>query len=95
MPYQIKGKSLVKKDTGKVVGKSNNPKKYVKTLRAVEHGWKKTEGGKMKALLQLMIGFGGAYVGISMCYGFSLGAFWAGAVTVLLSYFVEEVWVKK
>lgn len=40
MPYQIKGNSVVKKSTGKVVGHSNNPKKYMQTLNAVEHGWK-------------------------------------------------------
>ena len=39
MPYKIKGKSVVKADTGKLVGKSNNPKKYLRTLQAVEHGW--------------------------------------------------------
>ena len=40
MPYRIKGDTVVKKDTGKVVGHSKNPKKYVKVLNAVEHGWK-------------------------------------------------------
>jgi hypothetical protein len=40
MPYAIKGNSVVKKDTGKVVGHSSNPKAYLKTLEAVEHGWK-------------------------------------------------------
>lgn len=39
MPYKIKGKTVVKSDTGKVVGHSNNPKKYIRTLQAVEHGW--------------------------------------------------------
>lgn len=38
MPYSIKGNTVVKK--GKVVGHSKNPKKYIRTLRAVEHGWK-------------------------------------------------------
>lgn len=42
MPYKIKGKSVVKADTSKVVGHSDNPKKYLKTLQAVEHGWKPT-----------------------------------------------------
>jgi hypothetical protein len=40
MPYKIKGKSVVKKSTGKVVGHSKHPKKYLKVLNAVEHGWK-------------------------------------------------------
>lgn len=40
MPYQIKGNSVVKKSTGKVVGKSKNPKKYLRVLQAVEHGFK-------------------------------------------------------
>jgi len=43
MPYEIKGNTVVKKDTGKVVGHSKNPKKYIRTLRAVEHGWKPSE----------------------------------------------------
>jgi len=43
MPYKIKGKSVVKADTDKLVGRSKNPKKYVKTLRAIEHGWTPTE----------------------------------------------------
>jgi len=43
MPYRIKGKSVQKKSNGwHKVGKSRNPKKYIKTLRAVEHGWKPT-----------------------------------------------------
>lgn len=46
MPYAIKGKSVVKKNTGKLVGKSSNPQKYVKLLRAVEHGWKPTKSNK-------------------------------------------------
>ena len=40
MPYTIKGNKVVKKTTGKVVGKSKNPKKYLRVLEAVEHGWK-------------------------------------------------------
>lgn len=40
MPYKIKGNSVVKKDSGKLVGKSKNPKKYLQVLNAVEHGWK-------------------------------------------------------
>ncbi len=39
MPYEIKGNTVVKKSTGKVVGHSKNPKKYLRTLEAVEHGW--------------------------------------------------------
>jgi hypothetical protein len=39
MPYEILGKKVVKKDTGKVVGHSKNPKKYLKTLQAIENGW--------------------------------------------------------
>lgn len=38
MPYKIKESAVVKKDTGKVVGHSKNPKRYIKTLQAVEHG---------------------------------------------------------
>ena len=40
MSYIIHGKSVVKKNTGKVVGHSKNPKKYIKTLRAIENGWR-------------------------------------------------------
>ena len=40
MPYAIKGNSVVKRDSGKVVGHSSNPKKYMRVLNAVEHGWK-------------------------------------------------------
>ena len=46
MPYAIKGKTVVKKDSGKVVCHSENPKKYLRVLNAVEHGWKPT--GKKK-----------------------------------------------
>ena len=42
MPYAIKGNMVVKKNTGKVVGHSKNPKRYLRTLQAVEHGWKPT-----------------------------------------------------
>ncbi|HRT84648.1 MAG TPA: hypothetical protein P5523_08425 [Bacteroidales bacterium] len=44
MPYKIKGNKVVKKSTGKVVGKSKNPKKYLRVLQAVEHGWRKKKG---------------------------------------------------
>ena len=40
MPYTIKGNKVVKQTTGKVVGKSKNPKKYLRVLEAVEHGWR-------------------------------------------------------
>lgn len=40
MPYAIRDGSVVKKNTGKVVGHSKNPKKYMKVLNAVSHGWK-------------------------------------------------------
>ena len=40
MPYKIKGNAVVKKTTGKVVGHSKNPKRYLRTLQAIEHGWK-------------------------------------------------------
>ena len=43
MPYEIKGNAVVKKDTGKVVGRSKNPKKYKRVLQAIEHGWKPTK----------------------------------------------------
>lgn len=46
MPYAIKGKTVVKKNTGEVVGHSSNPKKYLRVLQAVEHGWKPS--GKRK-----------------------------------------------
>lgn len=40
MPYALKGKTVVKADTGNVVGHSMNveeAKKYLRTLRAIEH----------------------------------------------------------
>ena len=40
MPYIIKGKTVIKKSTGKIVGHSKNVKKYLRTLRAIEHGWR-------------------------------------------------------
>lgn len=39
MPYKIIGNKVIKKTTGKLVGKSNNPKKYLRTLQAIEHGF--------------------------------------------------------
>jgi len=47
MPYKIVGNKVIKKNTGKLVGKSKNPKKYMRVLQAVEHGWKPT-GKKSK-----------------------------------------------
>ena len=46
MPYAIKGNSVIRKDTGRVIGHSKNPKKYIRVLRAVEHGWKPTRKKK-------------------------------------------------
>jgi len=39
MPYVIKGNCVYKKN-GTLVGCSDNVQSYVKTLRAVEHGFK-------------------------------------------------------
>ena len=56
MPYAIKGNTVIKKNTGKLVGKSKNPKKYMRVLQAVEHGWKvptrKTKKSVTKRLLE-------------------------------------------
>jgi hypothetical protein len=48
MPYAIKGNKVIKKATGKVVGKSKNPKKYLRTLQAIEHGFRPSSDGKMR-----------------------------------------------
>jgi hypothetical protein len=48
MPYKIKGKSVVKADTGKIVGHSKNPKKYLRMLQAIEHGFVPTKKGLPK-----------------------------------------------
>ncbi len=53
MPYAISGNSVIKRDTGQIVGHSNNPQKYLRVLNAVEHGWKPS---KKKTL-------GNAYMG--------------------------------
>ena len=45
MPYKIVGKTVVKKDTGKVVGHSKNPKKYLRALYAAEGRKKKQVKG--------------------------------------------------
>lgn len=34
MPYKIKGNTVIKKDTGEVVGHSKHPKEYLKALYA-------------------------------------------------------------
>ena len=47
MPYKISGNSVIKADTGKLVGHSNNPKAYLRTLQAVEHGWKPSRKNKI------------------------------------------------
>lgn len=52
MPYMINGRSVIKKSTGQVVGKSSNPKKYLKTLNAVDHGFKPTLKNSMARRLQ-------------------------------------------
>jgi hypothetical protein len=44
MPYKIVGNTVVKKDTGKLVGYSKHPKKYIRVLQAVEHGWRPKKG---------------------------------------------------
>ena len=53
MPYKIKGNAVVKKSTGKVVGHSKNPKKYMRVLNMIEQGkipdGYKKEGPKREA----------------------------------------------
>lgn len=52
MPYAIRGNTVIKKDTGKAVGHSSNPKKYMRVLQAVHHGWKPTgNASRVKALI--------------------------------------------
>ena len=48
MPYKIRGNAVYKKDTGKLVGKSKNPKRYLRILQAIEHGFIPTKGKKMR-----------------------------------------------
>ena len=48
MPYKIKGNAVIKTSTGKVVGRSKNPKKYLGVLEAIEHGFKPTGKSKKK-----------------------------------------------
>lgn len=50
MPYKIVGKSVVKKNTGKIVGYSKNPKKYMKVLNMVSHGIMPNALGKTKGI---------------------------------------------
>lgn len=38
MPYEIRGNTVIKKDTGKVVGHSKNPKVYMRALYAHSKG---------------------------------------------------------
>lgn len=40
MPYVIREGGVYRADTGKKVGSSKNPKKYLRTLNAIEHGFK-------------------------------------------------------
>ena len=46
MPYVIRGNAVYKKDTGKLVGRSNKPKKYLRLLRAIEHGFEPSKRAK-------------------------------------------------
>jgi len=48
MPYAKRGNTVIKKDTGEVVGHSQNPEKYMRVLQAVEHGWEPKGGKKIK-----------------------------------------------
>ena len=38
MPYATRGNSVVKRDSGKIVGNQGNDEKYMGVLNAVEHG---------------------------------------------------------
>lgn len=63
MPYKIEGDTVVKKNSGKVVGHSSNPKKYMRVLQAVEHGWKPTgRGSKIRNAMHKQ-GKGGVWDG--------------------------------
>ncbi len=50
MPYVRKGHTVYKKENNKLikVGISKNPEKYLRVLRAVEHGWKPDKNNKTK-----------------------------------------------
>jgi len=50
MPYAIKGNTVIKKTTGKIVGHSKNPKKYMKVLNMVSHGVMPNALGKTKGV---------------------------------------------
>lgn len=50
MPYSIKGHSVIKADSGKLVGHSSNPKRYLRVLQAVEHGWSPSHASRVKAI---------------------------------------------
>jgi hypothetical protein len=44
MPYVAREDGVYRADTGKKVGSSKNPKKYLRVLNAVEHGFVPTKG---------------------------------------------------
>lgn len=46
MPYAIRGNTVIKKNTGEIVGYSKKPKKYIKVLRAIENGWEPSKKKK-------------------------------------------------
>jgi len=48
MPYVVREGGVYRKDTGKLVGHSKSPKRYLRVLNAVEHGWK-SSGRKRRA----------------------------------------------
>ncbi len=47
MPYVRKGNTIYKRG-GKKVGTSRSPKKYLRVLRAVEHGYKPSRKGRRR-----------------------------------------------
>lgn len=53
MPYAVKGNAVVKKDTGKVVGRSSNPKAYMRVLNAVHHGFRPTNNRSRRRALAM------------------------------------------
>jgi hypothetical protein len=44
MPYVVRENAVYRSDTGAKVGKSKNPKQYLKVLNAIEHGKRKKNG---------------------------------------------------
>ena len=46
MPYVVRDEAVYRKDTGKLVGRSKSPKRYLRVLNAVEHGWKPSKRKK-------------------------------------------------